>query len=93
MKGQKYFLLHGEWYEGKLDIELLDKPKPKQSRFEIKHIVRYNPKIKKHLLDSIYVRGWDLGIKLYGEDEILRVAYELGLGMRNSLGFGMIEVM
>lgn len=90
---EKYFLLHGERYEGELDIALLEKPRPKQSRFEIKHVIKYNPEIKKHILGSVYVRGWDLGIELYGEDEILRVAYELGLGMRNSLGFGMVGVM
>jgi len=90
---EKYLLLYGERYEGELDIELLNKPEPKQSRFKIKHVVKYNSKLKRHVLDSIYVRAWDLGLKLYGEEEILRIAYELGLGMRNSLGFGMIGVM
>ncbi|RLF81127.1 CRISPR-associated endoribonuclease Cas6 [Thermococci archaeon] len=79
----KYLFLKGEFYTGELDIKVLDKPDPKSKRFWVKPING----------DWIYVRAWELGIMLYGDEEILKITYELGLGMRNSLGFGMLGVM
>lgn len=43
-------------------------------------------------IKGIKVRGWLVPIEAEGEPELLRLAYEAGLGEKNSAGFGMMEV-
>jgi len=43
-------------------------------------------------IKGIKVRGWLVPIEAEGEPELLRLAYETGLGEKNSAGFGMVEV-
>lgn len=43
-------------------------------------------------IKGIKVRGWLVPIEAEGNPELLRLAYETGLGEKNSAGFGMMEV-
>lgn len=37
--------------------------------------------------------GWITVLKLEGDYEILKIAYDTGLGSKNSAGFGCIELV
>ena len=39
------------------------------------------------------VCAWDFHFRMGGDEELLRVAWDTGLGMRNAHGFGMIGVV
>ncbi|BAD84636.1 hypothetical protein, conserved, RAMP superfamily [Thermococcus kodakarensis KOD1] len=80
----KYMMVYGEPYEGSFDIRVLTK-KPKSRRLLVK--------IDERTGKPIYARVWEFDFKMWGEEELLRVAYELGIGMRNPHGFGMVEVI
>lgn len=45
---------------------------------------------------SIYkgfiIRGWNGRFLLRGDRELIKIAYDAGIGSKNSLGFGMVEV-
>jgi len=43
--------------------------------------------------DQTRVRGFLCPLTIEGEPELIRLAYESGLGEKNSMGFGMIEVV
>ncbi|WP_042699090.1 CRISPR-associated endoribonuclease Cas6 [Thermococcus sp. PK] len=79
----KYLMVYGEPYNGDFDIKVLTK-NPKSKRFFIKR----DEKTGK----PIYTQAWEFDFKMWGEEKLLRVAYDLGLGMRNPHGFGMIEM-
>lgn len=38
------------------------------------------------------VRAWHLHLQMWGNEELIRFAYDAGLGIKNSQGFGMIEL-
>lgn len=44
-------------------------------------------------IKGIKVRGWLVPVEAEGTPELLRLAYETGLGEKNSVGFGMVEVL
>ncbi|MEM2873035.1 MAG: CRISPR-associated endoribonuclease Cas6 [Nitrososphaerales archaeon] len=52
----------------------------------------WDPKSKLVPIFNIKVRAWHLKLQMWGSDELVRFAYDTGLGERNSQGFGMIEV-
>ena len=79
----KYLMVYGEPYEGDFEIKVLSRM-PKSKRFFMKRDEKTG--------EPIYARAWDFRFKMWGEEEFLRVAYDLGLGMRNPHGFGMVEV-
>jgi len=39
------------------------------------------------------VRGFMCPVTIEGDERLIRLAYESGLGEKNSMGFGMIEVI
>lgn len=39
------------------------------------------------------IRGWDLGLELTGDGELLALAYEAGLGEHNAAGCGMLRLV
>lgn len=41
---------------------------------------------------NISVRAWYVNLQIWGPDEVIRFAYDAGLGEKNSQGFGMIEI-
>lgn len=49
--------------------------------------------VKKKLVPvfNVNVRAWHLKFRMSGSEELIRFAYDVGLGIRNSQGFGMIE--
>lgn len=52
----------------------------------------WEPKSKLIRTFNIDVRAWNLKLQMWGSDELMRFAYDAGLGERNSQGFGMIEL-
>lgn len=51
----------------------------------------WNPKSKLVQAFGTNVRAWHLHLQMWGADELIRFAYDAGLGIKNSQGFGMIE--
>jgi len=52
----------------------------------------WNPREKLIPVFDINVRAWHLKVQIWGSEELIRFAYDAGLGEKNSQGFGMIEV-
>lgn len=63
------------------------KPNPNQ-KFGIRV---WRPERKLVRVFDINVRAWHLKVQLWGSRELIRFAYEVGLGEKNSMGFGMLE--
>ena len=80
----KYMMVYGESYKGDFEIEVF----PGSLKSKMFRIKRYDKTGK-----YTKVRAWDFEFRMWGEERLLRVAYDLGIGMRNAHGFGMIEVM
>ncbi|ASJ08817.1 CRISPR-associated endoribonuclease Cas6 [Thermococcus siculi] len=80
----KYLMVYGEPYEGDFRIKVLTN-RPKSKKF----FMKMDEKTGK----PIYARAWEFNFKMWGEEGLLHVAYDLGIGMRNPHGFGMIEVV
>jgi len=80
----KYTMVYGEPYEGDFEIEVFSKS-VRSKMFRIKRDDKTGKYTK--------VRAWEFEFRMWGEGKLLRVVYDLGLGMRNPHGFGMIEVM
>jgi CRISPR-associated endoribonuclease Cas6 len=52
----------------------------------------WDPKNKLvHVFDT-NIRAWHLKIQMWGSEELVRFAYDAGLGEKNSQGFGMLKV-
>lgn len=51
----------------------------------------WEPKQKLVPVFNITVRAWHLKLQMWGAEELIRFAYDAGLGIKNSQGFGMIE--
>ncbi len=79
----KYMMVYGEPYEGDFEIEVFPES-VKSKMFRIKRDDKTGEYTK--------VRAWEFEFRMRGEERLLRVAYDLGLEMRNPHGFGMIEV-
>ena len=79
----KYLMVYGKLYEGDFDIKVLSR-RPKSKRFFIKKDEKTG--------EPIHARAWEFELRMWGKEELLKVAYELGLGMRNPHGFGMLEI-
>jgi len=74
----KYKAIHGcEPEESDFSIKVLDTKKPKSSS------INYQGHI---------IKGWNGEFLLEGSPELLQIAYDTGLGSKNSQGFGCIEV-
>lgn len=73
----KYVAFHGKEPDDKnFSIELLDRRKPKESAIIYKNIL---------------IKGWSGEFLLKGSKELLNIAYQAGVGSKNSQGFGCIE--
>jgi CRISPR-associated endoribonuclease Cas6 len=66
----------------------------KKKPIEVKDfgIRTWEPKSKLVPTFDINVRAWNLKLQMWGSDQLIRFAYDSGLGERNSQGFGMIEI-
>lgn len=52
----------------------------------------WNPKSTLVPVFNINIRAWYLHLQMWGSEELIRFAYDVGLGEKNSQGFGMIEI-
>ncbi|WP_297468438.1 CRISPR-associated endoribonuclease Cas6 [Thermococcus sp.] len=80
----KYMMVYGEPYAGDFEIKVLPKSVKSKMLF-----IKKDEKTGK----PIRARAWEFEFRMWGEERLLCVAYNLGLGMRNPHGFGMVEVM
>jgi len=81
---EKYLMVYGELYNDDFEIKVFSKS-VRSKMFRIKR----DKKTRKY----IKVRALEFKFRMWGKEEFLRVAYDLGIGMRNTHGFGMMEVM
>ena len=84
----KYFALHGEacpdpQLQVALDIDYFHRRKGNVSRLVA---------IKEGSEQETRVKGFVMPFKISGNPELLRVAWECGIGNKTSLGFGMIDL-
>lgn len=49
--------------------------------------------IKEGSRDVTYVKAFELPFTLSGSLELIKIAYQCGVGQKNSMGFGMVEVV
>jgi len=52
----------------------------------------WEPQKKLISVFDINVKAWHLKVQMWGPEELIRFAYDAGLGAKNSQGFGMLEV-
>lgn len=65
--------------------------KPKEDHFEIVEIHRQ--KERRYKIKSSYRRCTEMTFSIHGSQELLQFAYEVGLGEKNAMGFGCVEVI
>lgn len=76
----KYEAVYSQRYRDEdIEISFIDVEKHKRGK-----LINYK--------DGIKIKGYMAPIKLSGNIELIKIAYECGVGDRNSLGFGMLEV-
>lgn len=51
----------------------------------------WNPRQKMIRVFDTDVRAWYLNLQMWGDEELICFAYDVGIGIKNSQGFGMIE--
>ncbi|QTA38787.1 CRISPR-associated endoribonuclease Cas6 [Thermosipho ferrireducens] len=74
---KKYQTIHSKLPEGRISVIHAGK-KPKKVQVIYK---------------GFKITGWMTAFDLYGDPMLLKIAYETGLGAKNSLGFGLIETI
>ena len=79
---EKYLAFYGKPFEGddNFEFELLS---PAKSRLIT---------IKANTPEITRVKGFNYRFRLKADDELIRLMYEAGLGEKNSMGFGMVEI-
>ena len=88
----KYELIHNRKYEGngislKWDENYIKRMEAKKKRITKKVTVRKNDLLKIDLI------GNQLPFEIKGDTELIKVGYDCGFGEKNSLGFGLVDVM
>jgi len=76
---KKYFLIHHQPYSGR--------------DFQVEPVGIQSHHQKVLYFKKTVVKGWMGRYKMTGEPILLEVAYDTGLGAKNSQGFGMIEAL
>lgn len=77
----RYMAYHGVEYEGDSFCELIVVNEPKQKLI----------KIKSGTPQQTYTKGFNYKFKLRLPEELMKIAYETGLGEKGSMGFGMFQ--
>lgn len=87
---KKYEIVNKEEYRGKLKIAL-DKEyiKRKGGAEKISKLIT----VLEGREGETRVKGFVCPVKIKGEAKIQRIGYECGIGRKNSIGFGMLEVV
>ncbi|UYP01353.1 CRISPR-associated endoribonuclease Cas6 [Oceanotoga sp. DSM 15011] len=65
------------------------KKEPENLNFEIKVIGKSKQVLKRY--KGFLIKGWIGKYKITGSDELIEIAFNTGLGSKNSQGFGMIK--
>ncbi len=71
--------------------QALYKKKPRARKLKIKRVGK--PKEKVLLYRGTVIKGWTGMFILDGNRKLLKLAYDTGLGSKNSQGFGMFEIV
>lgn len=66
--------------------------KPEEDEFKIKLLETKKPKSSSINYQGHIIKGWNGEFLIEGAPELLQIAYDTGLGLKNSQGFGCIEV-
>jgi CRISPR-associated endoribonuclease Cas6 len=75
---KKYQILHKETIDPTLDFSI----KPERVSKRNEHIIMYKGTV---------IKAWSGIYRLEGSPELIKVAFDCGLGAKNSQGFGMVE--
>lgn len=87
---RKYEIVRKKPYEGKIEIELDREYIERKGGAEgVSKMVT----IAEGKLEETKVKGFICPIVIKGSKEIQKVAYDCGIGKKNSMGFGMLEVI
>jgi len=76
---KKYLMVHGKQYKKDIEIEPIYEKFPRK--------IKYSIEIKKG-----HVIGFKIPLKITASNKLLKVAYDCGIGEKNSQGFGMLDV-
>lgn len=85
----KYLLIHREKYEGLIHIKLDSEYINKVGGY--KKITKLIT-IKEGTAEEIKVKGFVCPIEISANAKMQKIVYDCGLGERNSMGFGMVDV-
>lgn len=66
---------------------------PEDTNFNISIINKNNLKESVIIYKATVIKGWSGSFLLDGSKELINIAYDAGLGSKNSQGFGCIEIM
>ncbi|WP_179631939.1 CRISPR-associated endoribonuclease Cas6 [Clostridium peptidivorans] len=66
--------------------------KPEHNEFKINVLETKKPKSSSINYQGHIIKGWNGEFLIEGSPELLQIAYDTGLGLKNSQGFGCIEV-
>lgn len=66
---------------------------PIDTTFNIYPVEGSKPKEIIDIYKGTVIKGWSGKFKIEGADELLNIGYNAGLGSKNSMGFGCIEIM
>lgn len=66
---------------------------PSDTSFKLVPIKNKNLKENIILYKGIVIKGWSGEFDIEGSEELIKIAYDAGLGSKNSQGFGCIELI
>lgn len=66
---------------------------PKDNRFSIELLNRKQPKESVIIYKGIVIKAWSGEFVMRGSKELLNLAYQAGIGAKNSQGFGCVELI
>lgn len=94
-----YYHPHDTLFSNKLKENILRKftaihgQDPKDDEFEIKYIGKKEPKLSIIKYHKTIIKGYNGKYLIKGNPELIRLAYFVGVGSKNSQGFGCFEVI
>jgi CRISPR-associated endoribonuclease Cas6 len=93
----KYKIIHNKSSDGNIELSW-DKNYIKKRLIENKHlsskiIIGKNRLVADKIQEGISVIGINIPFSLKGDPELIKTGYECGFGEKNSMGFGMAEVV
>lgn len=71
----------------------INEKQPVDTTFNIYPVEGSKPKEIIDIYKGIIIKGWSGKFKIEGSDELLNIGYNAGLGSKNSMGFGCIDII